>query len=154
MPGGPIHEFLRIKDGAGIVVTSIDPHDYSYSYDGNFILGYSHAAMTYRASDNTGHCGTGYYGWTLEPSSYLQVNEGGIGQMYASSRAHAEFSYAGIFDCSGTTYYNILDTKLTGYGDGSPSTCAYRFWARNLAFGWYMERLCWDANVYTTPPAF
>lgn len=136
-------------------MTAIDTHNYSYSYDGNFITGYSQSATTQRASDNTGRCGSsGYFGWTVEPSSYLAITGGGVGSLYASSQAHAEFSYRGFFDCSGTTYYNILDTQLTGYGDGSPSTCAYRFSARNLAFGWYMERLCWDAYVYTTPPEF
>ena len=149
--GGPIHMFNRIKDAAGLNVTSIDPHNFSYGYNGSTITSTTHDATVNRSTES-GTCGPG---WSINwGATAISISGGGVGYTFADSLTHAEFSYQGAFDCAGATYYNILDTKLTGFGNGSSSTCAYRTQLRNTYFGWYQELLCWDAYVWTTPPAF
>lgn len=149
--GGPIHMFNRVKDGLGLNVTSIDPHNFSYGYNGSTITSTTHDSWVNRSTES-GQCGPG---WSVVWSNTgISISGGGVGWSFADSLTHAEFSYHGQFDCSGTQYYNILDTKLTGYGNGASSTCAYRTQLRNTFFGWYQELLCWDANVWTTPPPF
>lgn len=148
--GGPIHMFNRIKDVAGLTVTSIDPHNFSYGYNGSTITSTNHDATVNRATDT--ECGTG---WSVVwANTSISISGGGVGWSFADSLTHAEFSYQGRFDCSGNDFYNILDTKLTGFGNGAPSTCAYRTQLRKTYFGWYQELLCWDAYVWTTPPPF
>ena len=153
VPGGPIHMFNRIKDALGLNVTSIDPHNFSYGYNGSTITSTTHDATVNRAVDtDPNQCG---HGWDVVwPNTSITISGGGVGSTFADSLTHAEFSYLGRFDCSGTLYYNILDTKLTGFGSGASSTCAYRTQLRNTYFGWYQELLCWDAYVWTTPPPF
>lgn len=155
LAGGPIHMFIRVKDGAGLNLTSIDPHNFSYGYNGSTITSYNHDATLWRAVDtDPNQCGPG---WSIEwGRTAISISGGGIGSSFIDSLVHAEFSYLGRFDCTGTKYYNVLDTKLTGFGNGSPSTCAYRTTYREVpALGaWYEERLCWDAYVWTQPPRF
>lgn len=140
----------RIKDAAGLVVTSIDPHNFSYGYDGSAVTSTSHDATVNRATDT--ECGPG---WSVVWSATgISISGGGVGYSFADSLTHAEFSYQGRFDCTGADYYNILDTKLTGFGNGASSTCAYRTQLRRTFLGWYQELLCWDAYVWTTPPPF
>jgi len=152
--GGPLHIKLRLLDGVDIDITSIVPHDLSYGYNGSSITSYSHNAYVVRATDNTGYCGSGYYGWHLGPSS-ITVSGGGIGSSFIDSLAHAEFWYQGIFSqCDPSQFYNILDTKLTGFGNGAASSCAYRLQMAQTKPGWHTDLLCWDAYSSTTPPPF
>jgi hypothetical protein len=154
VPGGPLHIFIRVKDGAGLNLTSIDPHNLSYGYNGSTITSYSHDAWIWRAVDQQPTCGPG---WSVEWSKTgISISGGGVGSSFIDSLTHAEFSYIGRFDCSGTQFYNILDTKLTGFGNGSPSTGAYRTTYRNVPplGGWYEERLAWDAYNWMIPPRF
>lgn len=152
--GGPLHMKVRVLDGVGLNVTSIDPHDFSYGYGNGVITSYSQAAWVGRASDNSGFCGPGYYGWYLANGG-LSISGGGLGIGFIDSLAHQEFWYQGIFSlCETTKYYNIIDTKLTGFGDGRPSSCAYRLRMANVAPGWSYDLLCWDAYSSTTPPSF
>lgn len=149
--GGPIHMFNRVKDAVGMNVTSIDPHNFSYGYNGSTITSTTHDSWVYRSTES-GTCGPG---WSIVwANTGISISGGGVGSSFADSLTHAEYSYQGQFDCGGTQYYNILDTKLTGYGSGASSTCAYRTQLRNTYFGWYQELLCWDAYVWTTPPPF
>ncbi len=152
--GGPLHMKLRLLDAINIDVTSINPHDLSYGYNGSTITSYSQSAYRLYATDNTGYCGTGYYGW--HPTNEgISVSGGGIGYSFIDSLAHTEFWYQGIFSqCDPYQYYNILDTKLTGFGNGSPSTCAYRLQMAKTAPGWHTDLLCWDAYTSVTPPPF
>lgn len=151
--GGPIHMFNRVKDAVGLNVTSIDPHNFSYGYNGSYITSTTHDATVNRAVDqDPNQCG---HGWDVVwPNTSITISGGGVGYTFADSLTHAEFSYLGRFDCSGTVYYNILDTKLTGFGNGGSSTCAYRTQLRNTFYGWYQELLCWDAYGWTIPPVF
>jgi len=152
--GGPLHMKLRLLDGVNLDVTSINPHDFSYGYNGSTITSSSHSAYQTWATDNTGTCGTGYYGWHPANGS-LTISGGGVGYTFIDSLAHAEFWYQGIFQaCNPYYYYNILDTKLTGFGNGSPSSCAYRLSLAHTVFGWHTDLLCWDAYGSTTPPPF
>lgn len=149
--GGPIHMFNRVKDALGMNVTSIDPHNFSYGYNGSTITSTTHDSSIWRSTES-GTCGPG---WSVVwANTGISISGGGVGSSFADSLTHAEFSYLGAFDCSGGTYYNTLDTKLTGYGNGGSSTCAYRTQLRNTFYGWYQELLCWDAYVWTTPPSF
>lgn len=58
--GGPLHMKVRVLDAINLDVTSINPHDLSYGYDGQNITSYSHNAWQTWATDNTGFCGSGY----------------------------------------------------------------------------------------------
>lgn len=152
--GGPLHMKLRLLDAVNLDVTSINPHDLSYGYNGSTITSSSHSAYQTWATDNTGTCGTGYYGWHPANGS-LTISGGGVGYTFIDSLAHAEFWYQGVFQaCNPYYYYNILDTKLTGFGNGSASSCAYRLSLAHTVFGWHTDLLCWDAYGSTTPPPF
>lgn len=144
----------RLLDAVGFDVTSINPHDLAYGYNGSTITSYSHSAYQTWATDNTGFCGYGYFGWSPANGS-LTISGGGIGSSFIDSLAHAEFTYKGIFSgCSQYVFWNKLDTKLTGFGNGSPSSCAYRLWLLSGYPGWHTELLCWDAYSSVTPPPF
>jgi len=137
--------YVRIQDVLGQNMTSIDPHNFSYTFDGTNVTSATQSATVGHNEEN-GTCGAGTWGWQVQWSlSYLEYI-GAIGQSALSSHAHAEFNYiGGRFDCPWTgLYYNIIDTKVDGSGSGGPATCAYRFWARNYAFGWQKQTLCWD----------
>jgi hypothetical protein len=151
---GPIHMKLRLLDVIGLDVTSINPHDLTYGWNGSVITSVSHSAYQTWATDNSGFCGSGYYGWH-PANGGLSVSGGGVGYYFVDSLAHAEFWYNGYFShCDPYQFYNILDTKLTGFGSGSAPACAYRLQLARTVFGWHTDLLCWDAygNSVTPPP--
>ena len=83
-------------------------------------------------------------GWWLDYQQLWYSN----GCQYCWSRTisgKAGFGYQGVFDPTGTVYYNTYLNTMQGNGDGS-WYCTWQFWWRNSAPGWKPQN--WCANGY------
>jgi hypothetical protein len=66
---------------------------------------------------------------------------GCAGCSYISFRQHTEFNYRGVFDPSGTLYYNTIEVNEYLYGAGSRA-CSFSFVYRNWFPGWNTATGC------------
>lgn len=115
--------------------------DLNWTDDGSTVTGWNTGGYTGEHPE-FGTCGAG---WQLANSSIVQYS-GGTGQSWITIKSHAEFSYLGIFDCSGTTYYNTFEHYITGYGSGS-SACNYTYNLRNTFRGWHLQVQCYNPTI-------
>jgi hypothetical protein len=78
-------------------------------------------------------------GWTVRTAT----SAGGCPVACASARYdhHAEFSYQGIFDATGTWYYNVHDSAAVLNGDGTV-TCQQSVTLRHTFVGWNWVHGC------------
>lgn len=79
-------------------------------------------------------------GWHTQNQS-LTKTAGNVGQSSASFRGHVEFEYIGVFDPSGTRYYNKLTNDSTVRANGT-FDCVFTLWAKNYAPGWQWIKRC------------
>ncbi|MET8151295.1 hypothetical protein ACIBSW_31760 [Actinoplanes sp. NPDC049668] len=78
-------------------------------------------------------------GWSVTATS---SNGGCQAECGAATYAsHAEFSYRGIFDPTGTYYANVHDTSVVLNGDGS-ATCTQAVRLRHSFIGWNWQHTC------------
>jgi len=56
-------------------------------------------------------------------------------------RGNAGFGYQGVFDPSGTWYYNSYENYVYGYGNGY-GECSYSYYWRGSAPGWNLQQWC------------
>jgi hypothetical protein len=150
---GELHVRVNVLEIAQQVMTGIDTHNLYYSFSGGSITSVSRDS-TIRYNRETNQCGgIPDPGWNPNwAATYITTEQGGVGSPWVVTRTHAEFSYRGYFDCSGTQYYNILDAWASGEASGDEPTCSYRTWFRNTAPGWSVDPICWDAQPhYKTP---
>jgi len=126
----------EIKDPVGILLTALYTNA---RWDGDFtrITGYSVGASVSRHRE-TGPLGD-VGGW-----NYVRGTNGG-GCALPCARAdfsqHAEFSYRGGFDPTGTLYYNTHDNTEALFGD-SRFECSYAISARKWFPGWTWTKTC------------
>ena len=91
--------------------------------------------------------GGGLTGWSLNHSdSYLRVQAGGVGSTVVETEAHQGFSYQGVFDPTGTLYYNSYTEDLYGFVYGT-WLCHYSYYWRHSFVGWSVQQFC---NAGTT----
>jgi hypothetical protein len=78
-------------------------------------------------------------GWTTQ----VVTSGGGCPLPCGQARytAHAEFSYQGIFDVTGTWYANVHDSWVAVAGDGT-ATCGQSVSLRHTFIGWHWVRGC------------
>lgn len=79
-------------------------------------------------------------GWTPHRAANTQLS-GCVGCTSAQFRQHAEFSYKGTFDPTGTVYYNSVNVQETIYGTGAKA-CIYGVSYRNWSFLWHTSVQC------------
>jgi hypothetical protein len=112
--------------------------DLNWTDDGSVITGWNAGGYTGQHPE-FGTCGPG---WQLA-NSYLIQNSGGTGQSSIEVKAHAEWSYLGLFDCSGTTYYNIFEHFVTGRGNGATDCWSYVY-LRHTYPGFHLQVQCYN----------
>jgi hypothetical protein len=78
-------------------------------------------------------------GWTAQ----VVTSDGGCTLPCGQARytSHAEFSYQGLFDVTGTWYANTHDSWVTVAGDGTV-TCGHSVNLRHTFIGWRWVRGC------------
>lgn len=113
----------------------------SLSDDGSVVTGWNSGGYTGQHPE-FGTCGPG---WQLASSSLVQYS-GGTGQSWVTAKSHAEFSYLGVFDCSGTQYYNVFEHFVTGYGSGA-SACNYTYSLRKTFTGFHLQVQCYNPTT-------
>ena len=115
--------------------------DLSWTDDGSVITGWNSGGYTGQHPE-FGTCGPG---WQLA-NSYLIQYSGGTGQSSIIVKSHAEWSYLGIFDCSGTAYYNVFEHFVYGYGSGA-SDCGYTYSLRKTFQGFHLQVQCYNPTI-------
>ena len=86
--------------------------------------------------------GGGYTGWSLNMNdSYLRVVAGGVGSTIVKTEAHQGFNYQGVFDPTGTLYYNSYTEDLAGFAYGN-WLCSYSYYWRHSFAGWTLQQFC------------
>jgi len=63
------------------------------------------------------------------------------GRWAVSISGHIEFGYRGVFDPTGTWYYNTYDNLLIAYGNGG-AACRYAYSFRHAFRGWHTQDWC------------
>lgn len=124
-------------DCCGIMMNKVYTNG-SWTENGSIIQSYS-IGGGYQWHTENGGCGNGWY--PVNP--YHKKTGGGVGYSSTSFRTHSEFGYKGLFDCSGTTYYNILDNYTTIYAGGTGNaTCNFTRWSRTWLGSWKWKTSC------------
>ncbi len=111
----------------------------SFTYSGSQILSYSAGGGTLSHRENKPpSCGKG---WKLKVQSNMQIS-GGVGLPWVGFVQSGEFKYKGLFDCSGTIYYNKLWNYPTVYASGTGS-CRFTQEYRTWSLLWYWTMACY-----------
>jgi len=79
-------------------------------------------------------------GWWLDYQN-LQYTGGCTGCSSDTLTGKAGFGYQGVFDPTGTLYYNSYVNSVTAYGDGHGS-CSYTLSWRHSIPGWHPQQWC------------
>jgi len=77
-------------------------------------------------------------GWYLDWQQ-LFYDSGCLGCSSLRLRGQAGFGYQGVFDPSGTLFYNTYDNTMTGYANGAIFGTYSVTW-RNSAPGWHVQQ--------------
>ncbi|MCU7728359.1 hypothetical protein ODJ79_32000 [Actinoplanes sp. KI2] len=151
---GPVEVVPAARTAARSLAAGAAPrtfHSFSQMYDCCNIL------MTALYSDHTWSTGDGLVqaadsrvsthvnrepwdaGWTVREST---GSGGCTGACPAATfTAHADFTYRGIFDVTGTWYANTHDSSVVLAGDGT-ATCRHTVDLRHTFIGWHWEHGC------------
>lgn len=132
---GSFHAALRLYDVIGLLLNEVYS-DVCWSWNGTNVTGYS-ASGGYNYHPEYTPAGPG---WTPINPYNVQSN-GCVGCSYVTIHQHTEFSYKGVFDPSGTLYYNTLDDYENLFGSGTKS-CTFTFRYRNWYTGWHNWTQC------------
>lgn len=79
-------------------------------------------------------------GWWLDYQT-LQYTGGCYGCSSRTLTGKAGFGYQGVFDPTGTLFYNSYVNTVTAYGDGS-GTCTHTYSWRHSIPGWHPQQWC------------
>jgi len=102
----------------------------------SYSIGGGYQAHSENSPPSCGH------GWSPANSSHTQTG-GGVGQSSVAFHTHSDFSYIGVFDCSGATYYNTLDNYTTVYAAANGNaTCNFTRWSRTWLGSWSWQSSC------------
>ena len=132
------HMDSHIWDCCNIVMTQLHT-DLTWTTNGSTITGWNAGGWTTNHPEGWPSCGSG---WQLVNSFLIQY-AGGTGSSFIEVQAHAEWSYAGVFDCGGTLYYNVFNNYVYGWGSGGGS-CYFSYSLRNTHSGWHLQAYCND----------
>ena len=129
---GHVHSSSEMYDCCGILMTALYSDSSWTTADGQ-VTGATVGTAT------AAHAEGGGNGWKL-------VTVGTTGGCPAACPSaayqhHAEFSYKGFFDSSGTWYHNAHDTSVTLRGDGTYG-CSFSVTLRHTFLGWHHVRGC------------
>lgn len=82
-------------------------------------------------------------GWHLDaPNHFLGASAGGVGNPSVTVHGHQGFKYDGIFDPTGTVFYNTYDTWLEGKPGFTYGQCTLQVVWRHAAVGWHQQQWC------------
>jgi hypothetical protein len=117
----------EIDDRANLVLNVLHT-DTSWTWNGSIVTSYDSGGYVayHREATNTG--------WNPH-NVYNVLSSGCAGCSSATIHAHAEFSYQGVFDPSGTLFYDILDNYPTVYNNGVWA-CNLTLYARHYSGAW------------------
>ncbi|MBK9124920.1 MAG: hypothetical protein IPM16_17625 [Chloroflexi bacterium] len=111
----------------------------SFTYNSTQIVSYSAGGGTLSHRENKPpSCGKG---WKLKVQNNMQIS-GGVGLPWVGFLQSGEFKYKGLFDCSGTIYYNKLQNYPTVYANGTGS-CRFTQEYRTWSLLWYWTMACY-----------
>jgi len=79
-------------------------------------------------------------GWNLDYQN-IWVASGGVNQGSVGFGANAGFSYRGLFDPTGSIFYNTYNNSLTAYWYGGWK-CGWAYTWRNSFPGWHTQNWC------------
>lgn len=93
----------------------------------------------------------GATGWSLDtPTHFLGLVGGGLNQTIEKVKGSQGFKYQGVFDQTGTLFYNRLTLYLQGNRDGN-FTCTFDYYFRRVPAGplaWPPPQLICGRGVY------
>ena len=123
--------YQRVWDCCGILMNEFDTIAY-WQYNGSSVTYWSlHNAVAYHRETFGGGWSLQYQNAWRQGSSSSQVNLAG----------DAGFSYQGIFDPTGTLFYNSYVNTIQVRGNGSWS-CQWSYAWRNSVPGWHTQNWC------------
>jgi hypothetical protein len=131
-PARQVSVHQRLWDVANILLNEFDTTLY-WQYNYSAVTGYSaHNAVAYHR-EIVG-------GWYLAYQN-IWVAGGGVGQNRVTIGANAGFGYQGLFDPSGSLYFNSYNNTVTGFNNGGWS-CRWAYAWRTGFPGWHTQNWC------------
>ena len=130
-------------DCCGVQMTRLVT-DLTWTEDGTNVTGWN--AGGYQAYHAEFTCLGDPDGW-YPVTGYLINDIGGTGSTVVGVHSHHEWGYRGFFDlCGGSTFYNVFDNYVRGYGNGSAG-CAFSDSIRATKPGFHIVSQCYNPVI-------
>lgn len=126
-----------IFDVIGVLLNRLYSTIY-FTYNGSVILSSSAGGGTQAHGEIPPVCGSGWY-LTHHLNAHVS---GGVGSYSTGFVQAGEFGYRGMFDCSGSIYYNKFSNHTTVYANGSGS-CQFTQHYRTWSYLWRWTMACY-----------
>ena len=125
----------RLWDAANLLLNEYGMHE-TWTYDGTYVLS-ANAWNTaqYKSEPPPSR------GWYVD-AQWLGWIDGCFGCSWLQLEGTMNFGYQGIFDPSGSKYYNTYLSFFTVTGAGTYYGCSLTHTWRNSVAGWHMQQWC------------